>query len=132
MSDYFAATAKRIWATECALPEEGIRRLTGLKPLAKHTDAHNYIDFQCESMLVNFAMSQDRWLAKLFGTHIEVRRSAKMSAVDGLPNRRLHARFIVTIPPQEDPAELRAAVEIPFAGSMHIAFLQNETPPPCP
>ena len=131
MSDYFAATAERVWATECALPEEGIRRLTGQNPLARHTDAHNYIDFQCESMLVNFAVSQDRWLAMLFGTHIEVGRSAKLSAVNGLPNRRLHARFIVEIPPQEAPTELRGAVEIPFAGSIHIAFRQNETPPPC-
>lgn len=131
MSDYFAATAKRVWAEECVLPEEGIRRLEGLKPLPKHTDAHNYIDFQCESMLVNFDMSQDRWLSKLFGTHAEVGRSTKKYAVDGVPGKRLHARFIVTLSSQETSDGLHGAVEIPFAGSIHLAFHEDETPPPC-
>ena len=131
MSEFFAATAERVWTEECALPEEGIQRLEGLKPLSKHTDAKHYIDFQCDSMLANFDMSQDRWLTSLFGTQVETGHSKKQFAVDGVPGKRLHARFVVTFPPLEDPIELRGAVEIPFAGSIHFAFHEDETPPPC-
>ena len=104
----------------------------GLKPLPKHTDASNYIDFQCESMLVNFGTSQDRWLTSLFGTHAEVGQSTKKYAVDGLPGERLHARFIVTLPPQEASDKLHGAVEIPFAGSVHIIYHENAASQSCP
>ena len=127
ISDYFAATAECIWTTEFALTEEGVRRLTGLKPL--HTDAKHYIDYQCESMLVNFAVSQDRWFARLLGERIETGRSAKQYAVNGAPGKRIHVRLTVTLPPQDSADELRGAVEVPYAGTIRIAFQETTMPP---
>ncbi len=63
VEDFIAASADMIY-NKSSIPEEGIRRLLGLRPL--HTDAKNYIDFQDDSALRMFNRCINEWCS----THI--------------------------------------------------------------
>lgn len=123
ISDFLICTAERVWAQECALSEEAIRRFRADKPT--HVDAAHYIDYQSDSALAGFGLEQDRWIDKLFGASISrSKHGHKQHAVDGRAGKILHTSYIIDVP-QHITEEMRLAIETKYGGSIHIRFISS-------
>ena len=124
VSDFFLCTAHHSFVNGMALPEEFVRSLCGKPPLACHTDATNYVDYQCEAGLINAYLSINRYTDMLFGTVSSLQ--SKRKKVFGAPPGECEILKIQLISAEnaenESLESRRIRVLIPYGGVVIIKY----------